>query len=80
MINQAELSRSSILTIRSCTEATWITKTQNLSRQSIGPDFPAPDDRQNTGRDINFISILFSISLFGVHIRKKAEIESKSKT
>ncbi|KAL4318588.1 hypothetical protein GQ457_18G007220 [Hibiscus cannabinus] len=38
MINQAECSSNNI---GSCTEATWITKAQKLSRQSIGPDFPA---------------------------------------
>ncbi|KAL4284886.1 hypothetical protein GQ457_16G017080 [Hibiscus cannabinus] len=51
-----------------------------LSRQSIGPDFPTPADRQNAGRDINFISIFFPISIFAERIRKKEEIESKSKT
>ncbi|KAL4291118.1 hypothetical protein GQ457_14G016420 [Hibiscus cannabinus] len=34
------------MAIRSCTEASWSIKTQNLSRQSIGPDFLAQADKQ----------------------------------
>ncbi|KAL4366223.1 hypothetical protein GQ457_05G020980 [Hibiscus cannabinus] len=52
-----------LFSIGSCTEATQISKAQKSSRQNIGPDFPAPADGQNTGRDINLISIFFSISL-----------------
>ncbi|KAL4308243.1 hypothetical protein GQ457_01G026050 [Hibiscus cannabinus] len=76
MINQAELSTSSI---GSCTEATWITKVQKSSRQSIGPDFPATAEGQNTRRDINCISIFFNIHI-KVRISEEAEIKSKSKT
>ncbi|KAK8518574.1 hypothetical protein V6N12_011826 [Hibiscus sabdariffa] len=32
------------LVSRSCTEATWIIKAQNLSRQNIGPDFSAAQE------------------------------------
>ncbi|KAK8672120.1 hypothetical protein V6N13_110494 [Hibiscus sabdariffa] len=39
MINQAEYGSSSISAVKSCTEATWSIKTQNLSRQSTSPDF-----------------------------------------
>ncbi|KAL4282683.1 hypothetical protein GQ457_16G019220 [Hibiscus cannabinus] len=37
---------SSILAIRSCTEAPRSTKTQKLSKQSIGPEFPAQANKQ----------------------------------
>ncbi|KAL4302268.1 hypothetical protein GQ457_10G011990 [Hibiscus cannabinus] len=76
MINQAERSSNSI---GSCTEATWITKAQKLSRQSIGPDFPATTEGQSTGRDINHISIFFNVTI-EVRISEESEIKSKSKT
>ncbi|KAL4311004.1 hypothetical protein GQ457_01G018640 [Hibiscus cannabinus] len=65
--------------IGSCTKATWITKAQKLSRQSIGPDFPATAEGQSTGRDINHISIFFNVPI-EVRISEKVEIKSKSKT
>ncbi|KAK9007228.1 hypothetical protein V6N11_051057 [Hibiscus sabdariffa] len=69
-----------MVAVKSCTEATWSIKAQNLLRQSIGPDFPAPAEKRSIERDLVFISIFFSISLFDERIRKKAKIESKSKT
>ncbi|KAK9043070.1 hypothetical protein V6N11_071421 [Hibiscus sabdariffa] len=80
MINQAEYRSSSIVAVKSCTEATWSIKAQNLLRQSFGPEFSAPADKRSIERDFDFISIFFSMSLFYERVRKKAERWSKSKT
>ncbi|KAK8713433.1 hypothetical protein V6N13_148651 [Hibiscus sabdariffa] len=59
MINRAEYRSSSIVAVKSCTEATWSIKAQNLLRQSFGPDFSAPADKRSIERDLDFISIFF---------------------
>ncbi|KAK8510739.1 hypothetical protein V6N12_020279 [Hibiscus sabdariffa] len=58
---------------RSCTEATLKAKAQNLPKQNTSREIPAPADKQSIERDLDFISIFFSISLFYERIRKKAE-------
>ncbi|KAK8660354.1 hypothetical protein V6N13_051281 [Hibiscus sabdariffa] len=59
MINRAEYRSSSIVAVKSCTEATWSIKAQNLLKQSFGPNFSAPADNRSIERDLDFISIFF---------------------
>ncbi|KAK8660347.1 hypothetical protein V6N13_051274 [Hibiscus sabdariffa] len=59
MINRAEYRSSSIVAVKSCTEATWSIKAQNLLKQSFDPDFSASADKQSIERDLDFISIFF---------------------
>ncbi|KAK8575159.1 hypothetical protein V6N12_062835 [Hibiscus sabdariffa] len=79
MINRAEQESSSIVAVKSYTEATWSIKAQNLSKQSFGPDFPASAEKRSIERDLNFINVFFLVSLFYERVKKKAETESKSK-
>ncbi|KAK8660089.1 hypothetical protein V6N13_051024 [Hibiscus sabdariffa] len=59
MINRAEYRSSCIVAVKSCTEATWSIKAQNLLMQSFGPDFSAPADKRSIERDFDFINIFF---------------------